>query len=163
MRHYGSLPSGSIDRAKELRRNAPEPERRLLRGLREAFPTLKWRHQVPFGPFYADLLCFSERLAIEVDGDTHATSAGHDERRTAFMRSEGYTVVRFGNPDVIQNLEGVLTQISFSLREKEGARAKRGKDEGDRTKEKGKSVIANSPSPFRPFGPPSLSQREREA
>ena len=138
MRHYGNLPSGSIDRAKELRRNAPEPERRLLRGLREAFPALKWRHQVPFGPFYADLFCFSEKLAIEVDGDTHAPSVSYDESRTGFMRSEGYTVIRFGNSDVMQNVEGVLTQISFSLREKEGARrASGGKVEGSNPQKKG--------------------------
>ena len=161
MRHYGNLPSGSIDRAKELRRDAPEPERRLLRGLREAFPTLKWRHQVPFGPFYADLLCFSERLAIEVDGDTHMATDTYDKSRTAFMRSEGYTVIRFGNPDVMQNLEGVLTTVSLSLREREGAPKAR-KGEGERTKREGKPAIANSPSPFRRSAAPSLSQRERD-
>ena len=96
---------------------------------------------MPFGPFYADLLCFSEKLAIEVDGDTHATTAGHDASRSAFMRREGYTVIRFGNPDVMQNLDGVLTQIAFSLREKEGARrVSGGKDEGDHPQEKGASA-----------------------
>ena len=137
MRSYRNQPVGTVPRARELRRNAPEPERRLLRGLREAFPNLKWRHQAPLGPFYPDILCFSEKLVIEVDGDTHATSADHDASRTAFMRNEGYTVIRFGNPDVTQNLEGVLTQIAFSLREKEGARrVSGGKDEG-RHEEKG--------------------------
>ncbi|WP_423605533.1 endonuclease domain-containing protein [Sphingomonas sp. MS122] len=75
MRLYANQPSGTVPRARQLRRDAPEPERRLLRALREAFPAHKWRHQAPVGPFYADILCFSEALVIEVDGDTHAGSA----------------------------------------------------------------------------------------
>jgi len=48
-------------------------------------------------------------------------------------------VLRFTNPDVMTNLEGVITQISFSLREKEGARTAQpcGKDEASTAQEKG--------------------------
>ena len=140
MQLYEDQPSGTIARARQLRREAPEPERHLLRGLREAFPALKWRHQAPLGPFHPDILCFSKKLVVEVDGDTHADMASEDAARTRFIEREGYRVIRFTNTDVMQNLEGVLAQISFSLREKEGARAKRGKVEGDRTKEKGDTV-----------------------
>jgi very-short-patch-repair endonuclease len=90
-----------------LRRDAPEPERRLLRGLREAFPDYKWRHQVPVGPFDADIMCFSERLVIEVDGDTHALREERDAARTAIIEREGFRVVRFANNDMMQNLDGV--------------------------------------------------------
>lgn len=91
---------------------------------------------MPVGPFYADILCFSERLVIEVDGDTHATAHEYDAGRSRFIEREGYRVIRFANTDVIQNLEGVLTQISFSLRKKEGAPQAR-KDEDNRAQEKG--------------------------
>jgi len=133
MRLYRNQPSGTVSRARELRHDAPEPERRLPRALREAFPELKWRHQAPVGPFFADILCFSERLIIEVDGDTHIGAEAYDARRTALMESEGFRVLRVWNSDVSENLEGVIAQISFSLREKEGARAlkARGKDEGE--------------------------------
>jgi very-short-patch-repair endonuclease len=138
MHIYDNQPGGTILRARDLRRNASAPEKRLLRGLREAFPDLKWRHQAPVGPFYADVLCFNAKLIIEIDGDTHAQADDYDTRRTRFLQGEGYRVLRFGNSDVMQNLEGVLTQISFSLRQKEGARrASDGKVEGDRTQEKG--------------------------
>jgi very-short-patch-repair endonuclease len=139
VRLYDGQSAGTVDRARQLRRAAPEPERRLLRALREAYPALKWRHQVPVGPFYADIMCFSERLAIEVDGETHAGRATHDARRTAFIEDEGFDVIRFANADVAQNLDGVLTQISFSLLEKEGARhaQRRGTVEDDLTQEKG--------------------------
>ena len=104
--------------------------------MREAFPRLKWRHQVPVGPFYADILCFSERLVIEVDGDTHAGREQADATRTALIEREGYCVLRVTNADVAQNLEGVLANLSFSLREKEGAPKAR-KDECDCATEEG--------------------------
>jgi len=136
MRLYEGRSSGTVARARQLRREASEPERRRLRALREAFPHLKWRHQAPVGPFYADLLCFSERLVIEVDGDTHAGHEEYDATRTRAIDREGLRVIRFTNNDVIQNLEGVIATISLSLREREGAPKAR-KGEGDRTKKEG--------------------------
>ena len=144
MRLYQNQPSGTASRAKQLRRDASSPERRLLRALREALPARKWRHQVPVGPFYADILCFSEALVIEVDGDTHAGNVERDAARTRFIESEGYRVLRFWNRDVLENIEGVIAQISLSLREREGARSAKpgGQGEGDR-----KAGSPRSPSP----------------
>ncbi|MCU6455760.1 DUF559 domain-containing protein [Sphingomonas sp. A2-49] len=139
MRLYQDQPSGTVQHARTLRKNAPEPERRLLRALRESFPTLKWRHQAPVGPYRADILCFSERLVIEVDGDTHAATSEHDAARTRFIHRQGFSVIRFANNDVMTNLEGVIAQISFSLGEKAGARTAKpcGKDKGDHEQKKG--------------------------
>ncbi|WP_343525856.1 DUF559 domain-containing protein [Sphingomonas sp.] len=139
MRLYEQQPSGTVLRARQLRRQAPEPERRLLRALRETYSHLKWRHQAPLGPFFADMLCFSEKLVIEVDGDTHAVAQGYDASREAFMTREGYRTIRVTNADVTTNLKGVMERISFSIGEKEAIRAAqpRGKDEGVAPTEKG--------------------------
>ena len=138
MQLYKNRPSGTVDRARQLRRDAPVPERRLLRALREAFPSLKWRHQAPVGPFYADVLCFSELLVIEVDGDMHAETNEYDAPRTRFIEREGYRVLRFANNDVLQNLDGVIAAISLSFQEREGARSTLSSGKGeDRTSEKG--------------------------
>lgn len=115
MRLYADQPIGTVPRARQLRREAPEPERRLLRALREAFPTRKWRHQAPVGPFFADILCFSEALVIEVDGDTHAEAMKRDAARTAVIADEGLRVIRFSNDDVMRNLDGVLVAVSSAL------------------------------------------------
>lgn len=136
MRLHDDQPSGTVARARQLRRDASTPERRLLRSRREAFPDLKWRHREPIGPCRADIPCFGERLMIEVDGDTHATMTAHDAARTAPIKDQGFTVTRFAHPDMMQ-FEGVPTPISFSLRAKEGAHAQHGKGEGGRTCEKG--------------------------
>ncbi|TGX53667.1 endonuclease domain-containing protein [Sphingomonas gei] len=115
MRLYAKQPIGTVPRAQALRRDAPEPEKRLLRGLREAFPAYKWRHQTPVGGFFADILCFSEALVIEVDGDTHADTVEYDAARTAAITSEGLRVVRFSNADVMANLDGVLAVVATAL------------------------------------------------
>ena len=115
MRLYANKPVGTVPRARDLRRGAPEPERRLLRALREAFPHLKWRHQTPLGCYYADIMCFSERLVIEVDGDTHMNTDVYDTARTVFMEREGYRVVRFANADIMANPDGVIATIASHL------------------------------------------------
>ncbi|HUD92496.1 endonuclease domain-containing protein [Sphingobium sp.] len=52
-----------------------------------------------------------------MDGDTHSAEDRYDARRTEFLESLGYRVIRFGNPDVIENIEGVLSMIAQALRE----------------------------------------------
>jgi len=56
--------------------------------------------QAPIGPYYADFLLEGHNLSIvvEVDGSHWHTSEkqrANDEARNAYMRSAGYTVVRF--------------------------------------------------------------------
>ena len=165
MRLYRNLPSGTVARARELRRNATEAEKRLLRAVREALPALKWRFQTPFGPYYADFLSCRAKLVIEVDGGQHGEAEGYDAVRTQFIESEGYRVLRFWNKDVLGNTEGVIASIqnSLSLRERERAAQPR-KGEGDQAKEKGAPATAAAPSPFPRLTAraPSLSLWERE-
>ena len=143
MRNYRTLPSGSVDRARDLRRNATEAEKRLLRALREAFPKAKFRYQVPYGPYFVDFLSFGLKLIVEVDGGQHSEAATYDAARTRFLEGEGYCVLRFWNNDVLANTDGVIAAISTSLsqREREGAPKGR-KGEGDKAPH-----LTRSPSP----------------
>ncbi|MBY9064314.1 endonuclease domain-containing protein [Sphingomonas yunnanensis] len=136
MRLYDDRPSGTVARARQLRRGSSAPERRLLRALRAAFPYVKWRHQAPIGPFLADMLCLSHHLVVEVDGDTHADAVGYDARRAAAMRELGYTTLRFTEAEVMENIDGVLEQVSSCLGEREGA-AQPSQDQGERPTKKG--------------------------
>ena len=129
MRTYRDQPSGTVSRARELRKNATEAEKRMWRALRENFPSAKFRRQVPIGPYYADFFSFPAKLVIEVDGGQHGEAQDYDARRTAFLEAQGLRVVRFWNNDVLGNTEGVITQISLSLGEREGATKSR-KGEG---------------------------------
>lgn len=64
-----------------------------------------------------DFASKTARLVIEIDGDTHSAQDRYDTRRTEFLESPGYHVIRFANPDVMGNIEGVLSMIAPALRE----------------------------------------------
>lgn len=70
---------------------------------------------MPLGPFFADFLCRETRLVVELDGSSHDNRLVDDAKRDAYLRAQGYVVLRFQNTDVIDNLEGVLTAISDAL------------------------------------------------
>ena len=122
MRTYLNQPSGTVQRARELRKNATDAEKRMWRALRENFPDAKFRRQVPIGSYFADFLSFSMKLVIEVDGGQHGEAQEYDARRTAFIEAQGYRVIRFWNNDVLGNTEGVIAAISLSLGERGGSR-----------------------------------------
>ncbi|MDB5589123.1 MAG: endonuclease protein [Devosia sp.] len=97
-------------RARTLRNNPPEPERRLWQLLRELRPLgFHVRRQVPLGPYILDFACHHAKLAIEVDGDTHFTdeAIARDEVRDAMLVAAGYQVIRVTNDDVMTNLDGI--------------------------------------------------------
>ncbi len=109
------LPSTTTSRTRDLRINTSEPERRLWRALRDAFPDLKFRRQVPLGPYFVDFCSHAARLVIEVDGDTHVGAETYDAARTAFLHGEGYKVIRFTNAEVMQTIEGVIASLPSPL------------------------------------------------
>jgi len=73
---------------------------------------------MPIGPYVADFVCMSARLIIEIDGGQHDAHTNYDEQRTAFLRQEGYEVIRFWNNEVLLNLDDVLTVIIATLRKR---------------------------------------------
>jgi very-short-patch-repair endonuclease len=70
----------------------------------------RFRRQHPIGPYIADFACIEKLLVIELDGEQHQDQAAYDERRTAYVESLGWKVLRFWNNDVLNNLEGVLAK-----------------------------------------------------
>ncbi len=115
MRTYDTARTGATLRARELRRNPTEAEKRLWRALRSRLPGFKWRRQMPVGPYFADFACFAERLVVELDGGQHADAGEYDATRTRFIGSQGYRVMRFWNNDVMDNVDGVLETIEQAL------------------------------------------------
>ena len=96
----------------------PAPEAKLGNALRELRPLgFHFRRQLPLGRYYADFVCHGRRLVVEVDGDLHGTDAAikYDMRRDAFIKGEGYRVLRVSNGEVMRNLDGVMTTILAAL------------------------------------------------
>ncbi|MCL5668621.1 MAG: endonuclease domain-containing protein [Gammaproteobacteria bacterium] len=105
-----------LNNAKALRSNQTEAEQRLWCYLRaHRFMGLKFKRQKPIGRYIVDFVCLEQRLIIELDGGQHIEQSARDQRRDAWLRSQGYTVLRFWNNDVMQELEGVLEQIRSAL------------------------------------------------
>jgi 2-isopropylmalate synthase len=71
---------------------------------------VKFRRQVPIGPFVADFASIEYRLVVELDGSQHAENPS-DISRTNFLISRGWGVVRFWNNDVMKNREGVWESL----------------------------------------------------
>jgi len=107
-----------VPRARKLRRDVTEAEKRLWRRLRE-LPAHRshFRRQATIGPYFADFACHSLRLVIELDGGQHglAQHAARDARRDEYMKGRGYRVLRFWNNDVMQNIDGVMKTISDAV------------------------------------------------
>ncbi len=106
-------------RARALRRRATEPEQKLWWHLRYHLPVdgTHFRRQVPVGPYIADFCCLKARLVIEVDGDQHGFDENllRDEKRTAYLSSQGYSVLRFSNQEVMTEMSVVLEAIYAHL------------------------------------------------
>ena len=115
MKSYESASEGAVKRARQLRRDSTEAEKRLWRALRSKLPQYKWRRQMPVGSYFVDFACFAEKLIVELDGGQHATATTYDERRTRFIEELGYRVLRFWNHDALRNTDGVLETIAAEL------------------------------------------------
>ena len=103
------------NRAKRLRADLTAPERRLWNAIRANRVGVKFQRQVVLAPYIADFAARSERLVIELDGDTHAGREAHDAARTTVLEKRGYRLIRFTNSDVMDNLDGVVRAILIAL------------------------------------------------
>jgi very-short-patch-repair endonuclease len=102
-------------RARQLRREMTDAERRLWKHLRnDQLGGCTFRRQHPIPPYVADFACVDARVVVEVDGGQHADSH-RDAARDAFLVQHGWRVLRFWNNDVLANTEGVLLQILAAL------------------------------------------------
>jgi very-short-patch-repair endonuclease len=88
---------------------------RALRGSR--FEGFKFRRQVPIGKYVADFLCIEHKLIVELDGAPHddPEQKVHDARRTIWLRSQGYRVLRIPNDTVIGGCDIALARIRATL------------------------------------------------
>ena len=82
--------------AKSFRKRPVLTERRLWALLRDRrLDGLKFRRQVPIGPYIADFVTFRQRLIVEADGPLH--NADRDQKRDQWLLSQGFRVLRFSN------------------------------------------------------------------
>jgi very-short-patch-repair endonuclease len=104
------------EHARRLRSNSTDAERLLWTRRRAArLNGHKFKRQQPVGAYIVDFVCFEAKVVLELDGGQHAEAAAEDRARDAWLRAQGFTVLRFWNNDVLQNLDGVLERIVENL------------------------------------------------
>ena len=85
----------------------------MLRGRRLA--DAKFRRQHPVGRYILDFYCHDHRLSIELDGSQHIGQEGYDLARTAWLKEQGITSLRFWNNQVLSETESVMEAIYLEL------------------------------------------------
>jgi very-short-patch-repair endonuclease len=104
-----------VPRARALRRDATEAEKKLWQHLRQPpFKARHFRRQATIGPYFADFTSHKARMVIGFDGGQHSGSAS-DEVRTRYLEDNGYRVLRFWNNEIFENMPGVLATIDAAL------------------------------------------------
>lgn len=102
--------------ARTLRRNQTRAENRFWNQVRNRqLRGYKFRRQVPLGKYVADFVCQDKKVIVELDGGQHAEQAEQDLKRTRGLEQLGYQVIRYWNNDVLENMEGVLTNLLEEL------------------------------------------------
>lgn len=101
--------------AQHLRQNLTFAEDQLWLKLRkQQLGGWQFRRQHPIGPYIADFACIKAKLVVELDGGQHCDSET-DPIRDAYLRSNGWQVLRFWNNESISNTVGVLQTILADL------------------------------------------------
>src|ERR1700685_1979020 len=104
-----------VPRARALRRDATEAEKKLWQHLRQPpFKQHHFRRQATIGPYFADFASHQLKIVIEVDGGQHSGSTS-DEARTRYLEANGYRVLRFWNNEVLEDTSGVLLMIDAAV------------------------------------------------
>jgi very-short-patch-repair endonuclease len=106
----------AVQRARELRINPTDTERKLWHHIRDKqLENYRFRRQRPIGKYIVDFICLEANLVIELDGGQHAEQQQYDDARTKYLTAQGLHVLRYWNNDVMQNIEGVLQDIRAAL------------------------------------------------
>jgi hypothetical protein len=70
------------------------------------------------GSFVVDFYCAESRVIVELDGTTHEGREAQDLRRQKELEELGFTMLRFRNHEVYENLEGFLERVLYVCRKR---------------------------------------------
>jgi very-short-patch-repair endonuclease len=108
----------TIDFRRKLRKEMTAAEKLFWSKVaHRQFKNLKFRKQHGIGQYIVDFYCPEQKLIIEIDGDSHFTEIAkkEDEKRTQYLESFGYKVIRYNNLEVLNNINGVFEDLLRKL------------------------------------------------
>jgi very-short-patch-repair endonuclease len=89
------------------------PEVMLWQRLRGNQTGFRFRRQHPIGVYIADFYSSTGSTVIEVDGELHGPGdrPQRDDIRDAFLRENGYRVLRMAAADILRDVDGAVASI----------------------------------------------------
>jgi very-short-patch-repair endonuclease len=72
---------------------------------------MKFHRQYQIFPFIVDFCCLERRLIVELDGGQHSERHEYDESRSQYLQRLGFTIIRFWNNEVVNDIDAVLERI----------------------------------------------------
>jgi len=105
------------EKAQELRKNQTEAEQILWEAIRKKSLDVKFRRQHIVGSNIVDFVSLETKLVIEVDGKIHLDKKEYDAERTKELESVGFSVIRFTNEEITNDIENVISKIKLKLEE----------------------------------------------
>ena len=98
--------------ARDLRQRSTKAEQIMWKTLRNRqFDDLKFYRQYPIGPYVVDFYNRPLRIIIEIDGGVHIGREFEDKRRQTYLEEKGFSVIRFTNDQVINDLNQIVEEI----------------------------------------------------
>jgi very-short-patch-repair endonuclease len=111
--------------AKELRKGLTKSEACLWKYALKAkqLKGYQFRRQRPILQYIADFFCKELMLIIELDGITHDDEVAlvKDNRREERLAKAGFKIVRFTDEEVLNNMDGVLSELERIIGEIEAS------------------------------------------
>lgn len=99
-----------------LKTNMTPAELILWEHLKNKKLGVKFRRQHIIEHYIPDFVALSIKLIIEVDGEIHIKRKKEDTARTKWLNFIGYSVIRFKNEEVENNIDCVLDKIKAEIK-----------------------------------------------
>ena len=104
--------------AKALRRQMTKEEAKLWYQFLRLYKP-RFHRQYVIGNYIADFYCHQAKLVVELDGSQHCTpeEMEYDQRRTKYLQSQGLTVMRLSNLDVMREFTNICEAIDMAVKQ----------------------------------------------
>ena len=99
--------------SQKLRKEMTKEEKHLWYDFLNTLP-VKFRRQKAVGKYIVDFYCYQAQIIIELDGSQHYDNDEQiekDKERDEYLKSLGFTVLRYSNYDIHKNFRGVCDDI----------------------------------------------------
>lgn len=105
-----------LKNARQMRKEPTPQEAALWQRLKgEQLDGYKFRRQELIGDYIVDFVNYEAGIIVEADGGQHADDTGYEAKRSSFLESQGFKILRFWNHEITENIEGVMQAIRAGL------------------------------------------------